>query len=177
MNSLSLPAQGCDSRAMRLDRAPALAPDAPAIQPEQSRTEFPVPFRYRPCSGLWGRPNQLVSKEASDNPSFHKPPLLTNDSQSRRPSPQNQSLAPSWPCRDLRETPSSPWGCPHALPARAPPPQPRGSAGQPLLSRRVFLPSSFHLSIMSPPKPLPLGLAVKPQVGPAIIQPWLRAFL
>lgn len=105
---------------MRPDRAPTLAPDAPAIQPEPraARSSRP-PSDTGPAPGRWGRPDQLVSKEASDNPSIHKPPLLTNDSQSRRPAPppQNQSLPPSWPCGDLREAPPFPWGCPQALPS------------------------------------------------------------
>lgn len=66
--------------------------------------------------GSGDNPIGPLSKEAPDNPSFHKLPLLTNASQSRWAlPPPNSSLPWSWPCGILRETLPGPWCYPHAL--------------------------------------------------------------
>lgn len=95
-----------------------------------------------PVSG--DSPIGLVSKEALDNSSFHKPPPLTNASQSRWAlPPQSQSLPQSRPCGVWREPPSSPPVLPHALSC-----QPLGAPSQP------FLPQATS---PAPPSPCPWG--------------------
>lgn len=102
-----------------------------------------------PVSG--DSPAGLVSKEALDNSSFHKPPPLTNASQSRWAlPPESQSLPQSRPCGIWREPPSSPPVLPHALSC-----QPLGP-GPPV-------------SLFSPG---PLPLSRKPSaLGPRLIRP------
>lgn len=157
MKTLSPPAEGCDSQAVRPGRAPARGPRC--LGPFNLGSEqlgVPGPLLIPALLPLSGdSPVGLVSKEAPDNSSFHKPPPLTNASQSRWALPlQSQSLPQSWPCGVWREPPSSPLVLPHALSC-----QPLGPAS----------PSQPFLSWAT--SPAPQALAPGAQVGPTLIKP------